>query len=264
MIKKGINYLIFSHFWISLGAVGLLIGNYKILKIDVNPLYLALTFFATLFGYLLQYSGNQKLNKWRPLQSIWVDENKMLILILKWISFIISLVLALIIFDFKHVLLSLPFLLAVLFYKKKLSFFQELRTFPAIKIFLIAACWSWVCSVLPQLLTKDSSINLVNLVCNFVFIIAITIPFDVRDLNSDSESIVTIPILLGKNKAVLLSMVLIGLLLSHFIFIQKFEFSLYFILVLLTLIPSFFTKNEYYYLFIIDGVLVVFPIFAIW
>ena len=52
MIKKGINYLIFSHFWISLGAVGLLIGNYKILKIDVNPLYLALTFFATLFPSL--------------------------------------------------------------------------------------------------------------------------------------------------------------------------------------------------------------------
>ena len=45
---------------------------------------------------------------------------------------------------------------------------------------------------------------------------------------------------------------------------ESFEMVLYLILVDLVLIPSFYTTNEYYYLFIIDGLLVLFPIFAIW
>ena len=45
---------------------------------------------------------------------------------------------------------------------------------------------------------------------------------------------------------------------------ESFEMVLYLILVDLVLIPSFYTTNEYYYLFIIDGLLVLFPIFATW
>ena len=263
MLKNGVNFLIFSHIWISIGAVGLFFGNCRLLNIEFDIYYLLLIFFAT-FGYSIQYSGLFEINKSRPLQSAWVNKNSSVILFLKWISFSISLLLSIKIFDFQQIILSLPFFLAVLFYKKKISVFKDLRTFPLIKIFVIAACWSWVCSVLPQLTKQNFSLDWFNVIFTFIFILAITIPFDVRDLVGDSKSILTIPILVGKNKAIILSLVLLISLVIPLLMQQNFGIVLYFVLVFLVLIPSFYTSSEYYYLFIVDGVLVVFPIFATW
>ena len=119
MLKKGVNFLIFSHIWISIGAVGLFLGNCKLINIKFNVSYAVLIFFATLFGYLIQYSGSFNINKLRPLQSDWVENNKSAILFLKWLSFSISLIFSILIFDFHQILLSFPFFLVVLFYKKK-------------------------------------------------------------------------------------------------------------------------------------------------
>jgi hypothetical protein len=264
MFKKGFNFLIFSHIWISLGAVGLLLGNCLMLGIDCNITYIVLIFFATLFGYSVQYSGSFSLNKLRPMQSYWVDNNKLTITIIKWSSFFISAILSLLVFNEIQIVLSIPFLLFVLFYKKKSPLFKDLRAFPFLKIFVIALCWSWVCSVLPQISIQSNDLDWVNVSFIFVFIIAITIPFDVRDLNGDSKSMLTIPILLGKNISVLLSIVLVCLIMAFYFIDGNLEIVIYLILVNLILIPTLYTSNEYYYLFIIDGLLVLFPIFAIW
>jgi len=264
MIKKGFNFLIFSHIWISLGAVGLLLGNCIILNIDCNISYICLIFFATLFGYSIQYSGSFSLNKLRPMQSYWVENNKSTIVLIKWFSFFISVILSLLIFNLSQILLSIPFLLVVLLYKKKTSFLKELRAFPFVKIFVIALCWAWVCSLLPQISIQTNDLDWVNVSFIFVFIIAITIPFDVRDLHGDSKSMLTIPILLGKNISVLLSIVLVCSSIVFFLIDGNLEMVVYLTLVNLVLIPTLYTHNEYYYLFIIDGLLVLFPIFAIW
>jgi hypothetical protein len=264
MIKRGFNFLIFSHIWISLGAVGLLLGNCMILNIDCNITYFVLIFFTTLFGYSIQYSGSFNLNKLRPMQSYWVDKNKLSIIIIKWSSFFISAILSLIVFNVSQIVLSIPFFLAVLFYKKKTSLLKGLRAFPFLKIFVIALCWSWVCSVLPQISIQSKDLDWVNVLFIFVFIVAITIPFDVRDLNGDSKSLLTIPILLGKNISVLLSIVLVFITMTFFFIDGNLDMVVYLILVNLVLIPTLYTSDEYYYLFIIDGLLVLFPIFAIW
>ena len=264
MIKKAINFLIFSHFWISIGAVSLLIGNYKTLNIEINYAYLSLAFFSTLFGYSLQYSSQEKINNLRLIQSMWVEKNKSFILVCKIVSLLASLFFAVILFDIKLLFLSIPFFLIVFLYKTKTTFLKGLRTFPFVKIFLIASCWAWVCSIIPQYLCCNINLNWVNVSYNFIFIIAITIPFDVRDLNYDLSNLLTIPTALGKRKSIFLAQFLIISLLIPCIFYGYYEIAFYLIFVFLVLIPAFFTKNEYYYLFMLDGVLVVFPIFAVW
>lgn len=264
MIKKALNFLIFSHIWISFGAVGLFLGNCKILDIECNITYTFLIFFATLFGYSVQYSGSFNINKLRPIQSYWVENNKSTIGIIKWSSFFISFIISLLIFNLSQILLSIPFFLVVLFYKKKTSLLKGLRAFPLIKIFVISLCWSWVCSVLPQIFIKSNNLDWVNVLFIFVFIVAITIPFDIRDINGDSKSMLTIPILFGKNISVLLSIILVCLCMAPFFIDGNLEMLVYLTLVNLVLIPTLYTSNEYYYLFIIDGLLVLFPIFASW
>lgn len=264
MINKAINFLIFSHLWISLGAVGLLIGNYKTLNIDINYICLFLVFFSTLFGYSMQYSSKDKINDLRAIQSVWVQKNKGFILVSKILSLVASLVFATLLFDYMLMILSIPFFLIVFFYKRKTSFFKDLRSLPLMKIFLIALCWSWVCSVLPQLLSDGVNLNWMNVLFNFIFILAITIPFDVRDISYDPNSLLTIPKMLGKKVSVVLAQSMIFSLLILSTINGHFGVSFFLIFVFFVLIPAFFSSNEYYYLFVIDGVLVVFPIFVMW
>ena len=96
----------------------------------------------------------------------------------------------------------------------------------------------------------------------FLYIIAITIPFDIRDLDIDNNNIKTIPQIIGaKNSYFITHLLLVILSIYAFAFIK---YGLFFLMILTiaVLIPSIKRKNEFYYLFIIDGLLIVFPIFV--
>ena len=90
---------------------------------------------------------------------------------------------------------------------------KSLRDVPGIKIFMVAISWSFLCGLMPIWLSGISSINVgqVILVCaeKLFFIVAITIPFDIRDLRHDKESNSTIPQVFGVKKSIYIA---IGLL----------------------------------------------------
>ena len=74
-----------------------------------------------------------------------------------------------------------------------------LRTIPYIKIYLIALVWC-----LSTVLLTATENNLVisidvilSLISRFLFIVAITIPFDIRDIKFDALTLKTIPMLFG-------------------------------------------------------------------
>jgi 4-hydroxybenzoate polyprenyltransferase len=97
-----------------------------------------------------------------------------------------------------------------------------LKRIPYLKIFLIAFAFSSVTVLLPiisakGLLSIASSDVLLFFGERMLFILAITLPFDIRDLDQDiTEGVKTIPALIGVRKTVVLSAVL---LLGHTILV---------------------------------------------
>lgn len=85
------------------------------------------------------------------------------------------------------------------------------------KAFLIAVVWSVLCALIPLLRTDvPYSSAMAPTLSIALFILAITIPFDVRDLaNDDHQHISTLPMLLGERNALLLAS---GILLASFSF----------------------------------------------
>lgn len=78
----------------------------------------------------------------------------------------------------------------------------RLKEVPGLKIFIISLVWSAVTALLPALNAglAPSSTDLLLLVAErFIYIFAITLPFDVRDIVRDrSSGITTIPMLIGE------------------------------------------------------------------
>lgn len=80
---------------------------------------------------------------------------------------------------------------------------KNLRSISGLKIFIIALVWAGVTVVLPVLTGRDVYIFsfVLTLVQRFLFVIVLTIPFDIRDLRFDQSHLGTIPQLYGPEKA---------------------------------------------------------------
>lgn len=130
-----------------------------------------------------------------------------------------------------------------------------LREFPYLKIFLIGISWGVVTVVLPLMqvgVVVENSVLLETFV-RAMFVVAITIPFDVRDVDSDSPEMRTLPQRLGVTKAKVLAYVL---LLANFVFyflsggLSAETLFLIFISLFVTSILIRYSSNErpkYYY-----------------
>ena len=143
-----------------------------------------------------------------------------------------------------------------------------LRDIPFLKIFVIAFVWTLVTGLLPLISSKDvNQINLQHilfLIKQFLFVVAITIPFDIRDMKYDVEKgIKTFPLVVGVKKIIILGI----LLLFGFIAIASYEFLIFqnitmslwiaeiitILLVMLLLLLSKKQQSELFYSFIIEG-----------
>jgi len=91
---------------------------------------------------------------------------------------------------------------------------RRLRDLPLVKIFLLASSWSLLTTTVPLLnigFAEPTTITLIFLE-RFLFIIAITIPFDIRDMEVDSSTgLRTLPHVLGVSRSKVLAVLLLGL-----------------------------------------------------
>lgn len=96
--------------------------------------------------------------------------------------------------------------------------FLHLRKLPFVKIFCIAGVWSAATVVLPALYLPAgiSTSALWGLSAErFVFVVAITLPFDIRDMAADQkEGLTTIPLKMGADPAHYLSLALVLLFMA--------------------------------------------------
>lgn len=212
---KLINALINTNIYISIAAVFLTIETQ--IQLGMKPQwhpYLFIIFFATLFEYNLHrlitiITNKEALNSDKHK---WVREN------LKGFNFLVFIsVTGFICVAFlakKEVLITLaPIAILTMFYSIPIfgnhkSIFR-LREIPYLKIFLIAFVWSSSTILLP-IIQSNSTFNKTHIITmlaeRFFFIFAITIPFDIRDIEADKQAgLKTIPLLINENKSRVIS-----------------------------------------------------------
>ncbi len=151
-----------------------------------------------------------------------------------------------------------------LFYYLPLPFtsFGTLRNIPYMKIFIISFSWTIATVCLPLLFEGNSILNfpvLFLMIERFLFILAITIPFDVRDLKLDKEGgLLTIPSKIGMKKSLLLASFLLlaylAISICHYGFSNIVFVRALCVLSVLILIQRINrTRSTYYYTGLLDG-----------
>ncbi|MBL7818403.1 MAG: UbiA family prenyltransferase [Saprospiraceae bacterium] len=152
---------------------------------------------------------------------------------------------------------------------------KRLRDFPYVKIFTIAFVWSLVTVLLPFLDTQ-TTINRITLLIlseKSFFVFALTLPFDIRDMDWDTKTDVkTIPLSIGVKKTKILALFCLFICAIHVILL--FQLKTYSLKDTGWLITSYAIsgmavgltqkeKNDYFFYGLIDGMLLLQTVFLL-
>lgn len=275
--QSAFDFLLFSNIFMSLCAVAQALVTFRL--IDSKPVYsvIGLLFTSTLgiynFSILLSKPKHPKRSPYKRVR--WFFAHYRLMVTFTMISLLSLIPLFFLLSMESRILLIF---LSVLSFCYSLPIFTVgdqkfgLRNIPGLKTFLISLVWTMSCVLLPVLEAQDlhlADISMRDITLmiakRFLFIFALAIPFDIRDLFSDRQAgLKTIPVAWGEKNAYLFCQVLLaGYIVLLFLF-RNNGFSLDFFGLTTTallmgwlIFKSKWEKNEYYYFFYMDGVLIL-------
>jgi hypothetical protein len=109
--------------------------------------------------------------------------------------------------------------------------FKNLRQVYGIKIIVIGFVWAAVTVILPLMEAGLKILNhpeaIATIVQRFLFVIVLTIPFDIRDRSADPDYLGTLPMILGTRRAIGFGfLLLMGVVLIEFLFRSGLNTSL--------------------------------------
>lgn len=253
-----------SSLFIALMALSLSFYYDKLSGAPININRLLIIFAGTLISYIGVQLFPNKSNKLEldTQRTLWIQTHKKIL-------YIFSILCGFVIFICIPGLQELDFLifthlfLLTIFYEKILTHKFELRKIPYLKPFLISYIWTWACTT-PSLLENSLELSFWHHIECFVFILALSIPFDIRDYITDKEDhLKTIPMALGVTRTkCLCSLLFIGSLIIQFTYLDLnlktlivavFSFVLYLYLILKTH-PM---QKDFYFLFGFDGLIAI-------
>lgn len=206
--------VVYSNTWVSAGAALLTAQTFRIVDEPVNFGLVAFVFFSTLATY--NFQRLIRFNIWGYRTNIrrvhWIRHSRMNLILLVATSLVLAAVLAISNLQKEHFLVLIPLAVISFFYAYPVLATSNrslaLRDLPGLKIIWIAGTWSIVTVVIPLISTSVIISESAWMAAErFCFIVAITIPFDVRDLEFDQPRQKTIPQLLGVRGAGWLSLV---------------------------------------------------------
>lgn len=275
-----LDFLLFSNVFIAICAVAQALVTYHLLHAPPSQYVLAFLFFSTLLIYnvavLLAKPKNPQKSPFRRVR--WIFSHYRLNISITLIAILCIVPLGLFYLSFQsQLLMGFIGLLAVAYNIPFLSFNNKkigLRNIPGIKLFLIGFVWAGSCVLLPivELESVKSALQIqvplsetVLLTAKrFLFICAITVPFDIRDLFQDKlYELKTIPVMLGEKKAwifcqaLLVVYLILLVLFTHHINLDVIGLTLTILLTGWLIFKSNLKRNEYYYFFYLDGTMLL-------
>ncbi|TKC00209.1 UbiA family prenyltransferase [Pedobacter cryophilus] len=273
-LRQSLDFLLFTNIFIAFGAVAQGLVTYHL--IGAQPSYIILTFLfcATIFIYnisiLIAKPKQPQLSKFRRVRWIFTHFK---------LNVSIAIMAAILLF-FLFLLVSTPskiliILLGILSLGYALPLFSAgdrkfgLRNIPGLKLILIALVWSLSSVVLPIFELQNQEVSLPDIIIltakRFLLVAAITIPFDIRDIFQDKAyDLKTIPTVFGEKGAyIFCQIMLVSYLVLLFVFRNQGFNSNFFALTATTFLTGWlifkskWEKNEYYYFFYLDGILIL-------
>lgn len=271
------DFLLFGNLFMALCAVAQ--GMVTFMLIGSKPVYpvLAILFLSTLciynFSILLSKPEYPENSEFKRVH--WFFTHQRLMVTITIVSAILLLPLFFLVTVQSRLLLIF---LSVLSFGYGLPIFTignqkfGLRNVPGLKLLLISVTWTLSVVLLPVIEAQNiyhiivlKTNMLLLLSKRFLFITAMAIPFDIRDLFQDRKlGLKTIPVVFGERNAYVLCQVLLaGYLVLLFLF-RNPGFDTNFLALTITILlagwlifHSKFEKNEYYYFFYLDGILIL-------
>lgn len=278
MITKLINLIFYSNLWIALCALALTWQTQLLIsgEISWSPV-VGMIFCATLFLYAIhRIVGLFKVQDF-------TDKGRYKVISTFKSHIIIYAVLAGLgsaFYFFQtsfqiQLSLIIPAIISLAYVIPFLNGKRRLRDLGTIKIFLIAIVWSWVTVFLPALELNEIQDPAVWMMAmeRALFIFAITLPFDIRDLKVDAHNeVATIPAKIGIPKTKKLgTLILIGMV----IFVNiNYQIGFYSkpssLALLVSIISTYFLiqysdndQHDYYFTGVMDGTM-IFQFLLVW
>lgn len=233
-LKRALDFILYTHIFIGLCAMALCWGAFTLFNgQEVHSSYLIFAFCGTIWVYNLHRSVGLRLTKrenWPHRFQIFHELSRV-----NMIIGLITLVTGIYVFFsalLPYTLCLLPPVLVSLLYVFPLSAKKIVRSIPYLKIFLIAFVWAWITIVLPFVMSGQQNLGLVSLLFaeRFLFILAITIPFDIRDRKQDTyQSVDTLVHRLGisGSKRLAYALLVICIIISSLAVVKFWMASLY-------------------------------------
>jgi 4-hydroxybenzoate polyprenyltransferase len=275
--RSAFDFLLFSNLFMSLCAVAQALVTFHLIGCKPVPAVLALLFTSTLgiynFSILLSKPKKPELSPYRRVR--WFFSHYRLMVTFTIVSLLSLIPLFFMLSMESRILLVF---LSILSFCYSLPLFTigehkfGLRNIPGLKPFLITLVWTLSCVLLPILEAEDLHIadvsmrdTMILIAKRFLLIGALTVPFDIRDLFQDRQSgLKTIPVAWGEKNAYLFCQVLLAGYVALLFLFRNNGFNLDFFALTSTAIlmgwlifRSKWEKNEFYYFFYLDGVLIL-------
>ena len=272
IIYKFIDLVLYGNFWIAVGSLALLWQTTLIYQQEFH--FDALTrfvFFGTLFLYALhRIIGMSKAHAYFQLEryTVIIAHKRHI----EWYAGIGAVIAAFSFFQLSRPtqlaliipgIISLGYVLPILGNKKRL------RDLNDIKIFLVALVWAWITVLLPAIeygLLPHQGI-LLTFIERVLFIFAITLPFDIRDLQVDKQSAVrTLPAKWGIERTKNIAVGMVGISIGITVFCQyQFYYSIpIMVALILTYLATIILikkitpqRSDYFYTGLMDGTMVL-------
>lgn len=268
LIKRIRDFYIFSN--IHVAIAGFCITQITVIKYEINsslvPMFVAL---SIVFSYNFIRYYELKTNRLLWLKD-WFNQNRKPLFVLNVISIISFIAITFFTsFNIKGLYIVIPFVFMTFFYVIPIAKFNgveiSFRNFPAIKIFSIAFSWAGVSLLLPLaeagvMFNSDIYLEFIQRVA---LLIAIIIPFDIRDVKIDDQLLQTLPQILGIkwSKIIGFSLLLVTVLIE--LFKQYFQYINLLTWLLVTFITGLFLwftsekRGKFYVSFWVESI----PIF---
>ncbi len=272
------RYVVFGNIWVSFAAVCMFWATEKLFQIQEKPTTGIFIFGGTLFIYNFHRLFRMKAiyAKHSSDRHNWIIKNRNHVIALTLLGFILALAGGFAFFNKETIGILLPFVLISLFYVipiyKKEGVWIRLRDVSYVKIFLVAGVWTFVTVCLPLVILPDFTFqsllhpNITLTATNrFLFFFAITLPFDIRDLEHDRKNGVrTFASLLGVVGIKNLSRILLVIvtLIALYCYIRGYYFPGHALAIIVSCASTSWliskadeNSNEYFYSGWLDGTL---------
>ena len=276
ILKRVANPFIFGNIFISLCTFSLFLETYLLLDVPLRADGLAfLVFFATLFLYNFhRLMGVRRISpEDHGIITGWAARHQFTLIMLALIGaggvgfFVFQTSVSIFLILCALGAISLLYELPVVRYHKR---FERLRNLWVHKAFMITTVWALATALLPVI---DSKISLMNysvwliMVERMLFIFLLAMCFDARDIEFDArDHLKTIPIRYGIRKTETLYKVtaLLFFILTtlHYIVLEHrygigIAMTLSIVVTYLVVFRTYPRKSDYYYMFLVDGMMIV-------